>query len=40
MQRYMRAQERNQVHIPFCLIGGKAGDFTDSHRKLKLSKWS
>jgi hypothetical protein len=37
MQRQMRAQERNQVHIPFCLIGRKAGDFTESQRKLKSS---
>ncbi len=27
MQKYMGAEERNPVPIPFCLIGGKTGDF-------------
>jgi hypothetical protein len=27
MQKHMAAEERNPVPIPFCLIGGKTGDF-------------
>jgi hypothetical protein len=31
MHKYMGAEERDPVPIPFCLIGGKTGDFKGNY---------
>jgi len=38
MQKYMGAEERNPVSIPFCLIGGKTADFKGNQSYLKYSR--